>query len=156
MAAADGGSAGVDSGVGVIVTTIVVGVSDSVTTMVDKIVDTIVFVVGGKVVAGSTMVCVVAAIAEEPPSTATTEYEGFRLAIWWSLRGFEKKGRASVRAAMDRNVRTLEESRSFMMLRGFCSPKIRAVKSDKRDASVQEIVKRVQSLQDTSKENAVS
>lgn len=75
-AASDGVVAGVSvnliDAVEVIVRTMVVGVGISVSTIVEKSVVTSNLVVGGNVEAGSVMV-VVAAAPDEPPSTATTE-----------------------------------------------------------------------------------
>lgn len=70
------------AGVSEIVTTMVIGVSASVTTMVDRIVDMTVVVTGGRVVAVSTMVCVATGALDVPPSTGTTEYVVALRAIW--------------------------------------------------------------------------
>jgi hypothetical protein len=66
----------VATAVEVIVRTMVVGVGISVSTIVESRVVTSILVVGGSVDAGAMTVVVAAAAPDEPPSTATTEYDG--------------------------------------------------------------------------------
>jgi hypothetical protein len=95
-------------GVTVMVTTIVVGVSNWVTTIVDRMVESIVWVVGGRVVvADSTTVDVATGESVVPPSIATTEYVAVLLSSWRSIPGLGKKGRACVEAANDSTARSL-------------------------------------------------
>lgn len=66
----------VATAVEVIVRTMVVGVRISVSTIVENRVVTSILVVGGSVDAGAMTVVAAAAAPDEPPSTATTEYDG--------------------------------------------------------------------------------
>jgi hypothetical protein len=95
-------------GVSVTVTTIVVGVSNAVTTIVDNNVDNCVSVTGGRVEADSVTVAAAAALVG-PPSTGTTEYVTSPWANGPLLRGFDVKGSASVRAVIASNARRLVE-----------------------------------------------
>lgn len=103
---------GYGEGVSVIVTTMVVGDSELVTSIVDSNVDIIVFVTGGKVVESIT-VWVAAGAVDEPPSTGTTEY--VTCATRRLLRGLNAKGRASLSVVIDKRARRLEDDMSLIL-----------------------------------------
>lgn len=102
-------------GVAVTVITMVEGVSNAVTTIVDNNVDSCVSVTGGRV--SDSITVVATGVVVEPPSTGTTEYvTGFR-GIGRLLRGPGLNGRASARAVMARRARRLEDVGLMMWAR---------------------------------------
>ncbi len=119
-----GAVAGVVTGVDVVVMVVmmVVGVSDSVTIVVESMVA----VVGGNVFGGSVIVCVEsfvticvlsgAAPAGSPPSTGTTEYVAFLRAIWGPLCSPER-GKALVRRVDVYIVSKVDSERNLMIVK---------------------------------------